>query len=622
MLGDLLGHLTNGLAIGSTYALLALGFTLVFGVAYVINFAQGSLFMVGAYLAWTGVGILGLPLAVAGLLSVALVMLLGVTIDLVGLRPLRHAPHIAPLLSTLGISLILDQLAEIIWSPEPKAFPSPLSDRVLRLDGAFFSAVDLATLIIGLLAVAALWLFLNRTWAGSAIRAAAQDPDTALQMGIRVNRVRTMVFGIAGALGALGGIMAGMYYQSIFPTMGLPFGIKGFVAAVIGGIASVPGAIAGGLLLGVLEGLTGGYIGMAYRDMIAYALLLIVLLVKPQGLFGSRRLESLGGRQGAAGAVPTTSPLAANSVEARPWVFNLSGRQFLAVGVLVALVPLFAGPYVLRVGALSLIFALLSLSVSMLAGTAGRISIGHAAFWGIGSYVTAIFANRYGLPLEVALLTSGALAAFAAFLTAIPLTRLSGFAVLLGSLAVGEIFRLIFLNWVPVTRGPMGIFGIPDPMLSLGGIELGLAGKYWMALVLLAFGVWVVRRMQGSLIGTAWRSIREDTVAARSSGVPMSRYLNIAFGVSGFLAGIAGSQYAYLVTVIHPDSFMVIFSITLLTMAVIGGLGNPTGAIIGGVVLSALPEVLRGFDDYRMVAYGLLLVLIVRFRPRGLVGTM
>jgi branched-chain amino acid transport system permease protein len=194
--------------------------------------------------------------------------------------------------------------------------------------------------------------------------------------------------------------------------------------------------------------------------------------------------------------------------------------------------------------------------------------------------------------------------------------------VLLGSLAVGEIFRLIFLNWVPVTRGPMGIFGIPDPMLSLGDIELGLAGKYWMALVLLAFGVWVVRRMQGSLIGTAWRSIREDTVAARSSGVPMSRYLNIAFGVSGFLAGIAGSQYAYLVTVIHPDSFMVIFSITLLTMAVIGGLGNPTGAIIGGVVLSALPEVLRGFDDYRMVAYGLLLVLIVRFRPRGLVGTM
>lgn len=622
MLGDLLGHLTNGLAIGSTYALLALGFTLVFGVAYVINFAQGSLFMVGAYLSWTGVQVLGLPLVVAGLLSVAVVTLLGVAIDIVGIRPLRNAPHIAPLLSTLGISLILDQLAELIWSPEPKSYPSPLSDRVVRLDGAFFSAVDLATLGIGAVAVILLWLFLNRSWSGSAIRAAAQDPDTALQMGIRVNRVRTLVFGIAGALGAIGGIMAGMYYQSIFPTMGLPFGIKGFVAAVIGGIASVPGAIAGGLLLGVLEGFTGGYIGMAYRDMIAYALLLIVLLVKPQGLFGSRRLESMGGRQGAAGAVPTTSPLAATSVEARPWVFNLSGRQFLLAGAVVALLPLIAGPYALRVATLSLIFALLSLSVSMLAGTAGRISIGHAAFWGIGSYVTAILVSRFGLPLEVTILASGGLAALAAYLTAIPLTRLSGFAVLLGSLAVGEIFRLIFLNWVPVTRGPMGIFGIPAPTLAIGGIEFNLAGKFWLSLVLLAFGVWLVRRLQGSLIGTSWRAIREDTVAARASGVPMARHLNIAFAVSGFLAGIAGSEYAYLVTVIHPDSFMVIFSITLLTMAVIGGLGNPTGAILGGIVLSALPELLRGFDDYRMVAYGLLLVLIVRFRPRGLLGSM
>ncbi len=617
----ILSSLVGGLALGSVYAILALGFTLVFGVANLINFAQGSLFMVGAYVSWTGITTFHLPLVPAVLIAIIAVTLLGIVIDLTALRPLEKGPAIAPFLSTLAVSIILDRAAELVWTPQTQSFPSPLSSHVLRFSGTYLSLVDVAILALGVAAMVALSIFLRRTWTGRAVRATAQDSDAALQVGVPVSSLRTLVFGLSGMLGAIGGVLAGMYFENIFPQMGLPFGLKGFIAAVLGGIESVPGAIAGGLVLGIAESATGTFVGLGYRDLVSYALLLIVLLVRPQGILGTRKLAALGGIQAASGAVPSTSPMASTSFAAIPRAFQLAWWQLLAALAVLALLPVVAGTYLVQVATTGMIFGLLAVSLSILSGTAGRISLGHAAFWGVGAYTTALLARYAGMPLEVTALASGLLAALAALLSSLPLAKLSGFGVLLGTLAIGEIFRLIFLTWVPVTRGPLGIFAIPAPRLA-PGFSLGLNGRYWLSLVFLAFGMWVMTRLVRSMTGTAWRALREDVVAGRAAGIPMVRSFTTAFAVSGFLAGIAGCEWAYAITVVYPDSFQVASSFQLLTMVVLGGLGNPTGAVLGGIVLGVAPELFRGLQDYRMIVYGIVLLLMVRFKPDGLAGSI
>lgn len=625
MLNVFFSQVLNGLAIGNVYSLLALGFSLVFGVANLINFAQGSLFMVGAYLSWMGISH-GMSLAVAVAFSVVISMLLGIVIDAVALRPLEGGPSIAPLLSTLAVSVVMDELAQLIWTPETQAFPNPLAGTVWQIGSAYISAIDVLICVIGVTAMLALTMFLSKTWPGRALRAAAQDKDASMQMGVDAGNLRRLAFGLAAGLGALGGAMVGLYYQSIFPAMGLSFGLKGFVAALLGGITSLPGAVAGGMLLGVFESLASGYAGAQYRDLVAFTLLMLLLIWRPQGLLGQRRLAGLGGEQAAAGAVPSTSLLGEGAWKKQSGRFSsrelhLPIRSLLMLLAVAGLLPVLpVGPYVMQVALTGIIFAMLAAGLTVVAGTAGQVSLGHAAFFGIGAYTAALLAKNTGLPLEAVLLIAAALSALLAHLSAQPMLRLTGHAVSIATLAVGQIAYLVMLTWIPVTRGPMGIPGIPAPrLLLLGGRTVGsLQAQYWMAIALLMVLTWASHRLLVSPVGRTWRAVREDRLAAQAAGVPLQRYLPLAFGWGGLVAGVAGALYAYMLTYISPDSFAVDTSILVLTMTVLGGLGNLAGAILGGLLLAMLPEALRGFVDYRMITYGMLLLLTVRFRPRGL----
>lgn len=620
-------QIINGLAVGNIYALLALGFSLVFGVANLINFAQGSLFMLGAYFAWTGAVALGLPLAVAVALAVALTAAVGILIDWAALRPVQQGPLIAPLLTTLAVSVIVDHGAELIWTPDSKGFPNPLSGSVWLVGGAYISAVDALVFGVGVIAMIALTLFLEHTWMGRAIRATAQDFEVAMQMGVDVELMRRVTFGLAGGLGGLAGVLVGMYYQNIFPAMGLSYGLKGFTAALLGGITSLPGAIAGGMLLGVFESLTSGYIGSVYRNLVAYLLLLLVLFFRPQGLLGKRTLEGLGGAQAAAGEVPGTSPLAMpskNLPRGRGKTWRITGwPAWMALALAAAFPLVVSSPYWLQVAASSVILVLFAVSLTIPAGTAGQISIGHAALFGVGAYVTAIMARKYGFPAEVNLLLAAAAGAVVGVVCALPAIRLSGHAIPLATLAAGQILYLIYLTWIPVTRGPMGIPGIPYPVLALAGHQpLRQVGhQYWLALALLALSLFIMGRLLRGPIGRAWRAVREDRLAARAAGLPVGRYIAGAFAVGGFLAALAGGLYAYLLSFVSPDSFDIRNSILVLTMAVLGGLGNLTGAVLGGALLAVALEVFRDLADYRMIGYGLLLLLVMRWRPHGIAGS-
>jgi branched-chain amino acid transport system permease protein len=625
MLELFLSQILNGVVIGFVYALIALGFSLVFGVANIINFAQGALLMLGAFVTFTMVR-LGAPIALAIPVAIAVTTVTGMLIEKLALRPLQNAPYIAPLLSTLAIAIIFDSAAEMIWSAEIQSFPSPLSRYVVFVGSAYLTGVDFLIVVVSLTVMAGLMLFLSRTWMGKALRATAQDPEAAQQMGINVPLMRQFSFGLAGALGALAGVLIGMYYMSVFPQMGIPYGLKGFAAALLGGLSSIPGAIVGGILLGIFESLASGYVGEGWRDVIAFSVLLMVLIVRPHGLFGNKSLDALGGASGASGGIPTTSvvaSMAGSTGRTKQRLIDVPLPILLGVIALFALLPLLSGSnYLMQVGVQAAIYAMLAVSLTLLTGSAGIISIGHAAFFGVGAYAAALAGKNWGLPAEAVFLLAGCVGALFAAVLYWPTIRLSGHTIGLATLAIGQIVYLVCLNWVDVTRGPMGIPGVQRPPLALGGIDMrSLTAQYWQALVVLGIVVTIAFALLNSPIGRTWRAIREDRLAAHASGIPVARYLTLVFLVSGFLAGLAGAQFAFLQNFVSPDSFIIDTSIVLISMIVLGGMGNITGALIGGVLLAMLPEVLREFAQYRMVAYGAILLLLLRVRPQGLVGT-
>ncbi|XWN30530.1 MAG: ABC transporter permease [Devosia sp.] len=621
---EFFSQVLNGLIIGNIYAIIAIGFTLIFGVSNLINFAQGSLLMLGGFLAFTLVGV-GANIWLAAVCSIIVTMTVGMAIERVALRPLETAPWIAPLLSTLAITFVFDQAAELIWSPEIQPFPSPLSQFVWLVGAAFITGVDIAILAVSLLTVLVLWLFLTRTWSGKAMRAMSQDLDAARQMGIDVDWHRQLAFGIGAALAALAGVLVAMYFQNIFPQMGIPFGLKGFAAALLGGLASVPGAIVGGFALGILESLAVGYVGEGARDMIAFSALLVVLLFRPQGLLGHRRLDALGGVTGASGIMPTTSILAGQggATRAARRGFELSIPAVAAILVTLAFLPLTgADNYIIQAVLVAVIFATVTISLTVVGGTAGVMFIGFGGFFAVGAYVAAAAAKSWGLSAELAIPLCGLATATLAVLVGLICVPLSGHVIALAALAIGNLIYLVLLNWISVTGGPNGIFGIPRPPLGIGG-DLSMnsvPAQYIQALVVLFIVFVVAQRLVKSPIGRTLRAIREDRPAAEAAGIPVRRYLLTAFAFAGFGAGVAGSLYTFLHRFISPDSFRLDTSFLLVAAAVLGGLGNVTGAMIAGAAIVILPELLREFADYRMVVFGLLLLAALRFRPEGLAG--
>jgi branched-chain amino acid transport system permease protein len=546
-------------------------------------------------------------------------------IERIALRPLQNAPWIAPLLSTLALTFIFDQTADLIWTPDAQSFPSPFASISWTIGAAYVTGVDVAILALSLVTMVALWLFLTRTWSGRALRAMSQDLDAAKQMGVPTDRLRQLAFGLGAALAAIAGVMIAMYDQSISPQMGVPFGLKGFTAALLGGLSSIPGAVVGGLLLGVLESLAVGYVGEGYRDMVAFGLLLVILTIRPQGLLGDFRLDALGGARGASGVMPSTSimigqggqPLGQTRIIGVPAPWLAAGVAVLAVMPLVGL-----SNYVLQVGVTMIIFATLSVGMTIVSGSAGVLFLGFAGFFGVGAYVAALSAKHYGLPVEADLLAAGLTTALLAAVIGILCSKLTGHVVGLATLAMGVLIWLVLLNWQDVTGGPNGIVAIPRPRLWLApDLSMGsLSAQFWQALGLLIVVILIAGRLLASPIGLSWRAIREDRVAARAAGLPVMRSIVTAFAVGGFAAGLAGGAFAFLQRFISPDSFRLDTSFLMVAIVVIGGLGNITGALIGSAALLVLPEALRGFADYRMILFGAILFLALRFRPQGLAG--
>lgn len=286
-----LQQLVNGITLGGVYALIAVGYTMVYGVIQLINFAHGEIYMLGAFLAYSMVTVLGLPFLAAFILTILICSGFGIILDFIAYRPLRKAPRLAALITAIGMSIFLQNLAMMIWGSQIKSYPRDVLPEIFsktawNVGDVTLSWLQIFILVITIVSMAILHLVIHRTRIGTAMRAVSQDKTTSALMGIGVNRVISFTFAVGSAMGGMAGILVGLYYNAIFPTMGYIAGIKAFAAAVLGGIGSVPGAMLGGGVLGIAEVIGAGYISSEYRDGISYAVMIAVILFKPAGLIG------------------------------------------------------------------------------------------------------------------------------------------------------------------------------------------------------------------------------------------------------------------------------------------------------------------------------------------------
>ena len=295
------------------------------------------------------------------------------------------------------------------------------------------------------------------------------------------------------------------------------------------------------------------------------------------------------------------------------------GLAALLFGGIPALLGLIGGGYPFQVGITALIFVTLAVSLNLVTGTAGLLSLGHAGFFGVGAYAAALASTKLGWPFLLTLPLAAAVAAAVGVLVALPTMRLISIYFAVATLGIGEMIHVTLLNWVSFTRGPMGVRGIPP--IEIGGFTLdGVVGGYYTAAAVAAIGIFAVHRLTHSYYGNALRSLREDDQCAAAMGLNPVRLKIEAFGVACAIAGAAGAVYAHTASFISPDSFRFEESILILAMIVVGGLGSLPGAVLGAVLLIVLPEVLRGFGDFRMIAVGMFMFLSILFMPKGLLG--
>ncbi len=286
-----LQQLVNGLTLGVIYALIAVGYTMVYGVIELINFAHGEIYMLGAFFTVTFISALGIPFYPAILLAMVCCAACGVILDIIAYRPLRNAPRLAALITAIGMSIFLQNLAMIIWGSRPKPFVQsavPAYMKLVAVDLGYFrlSWLQVFIFLVSIAMMIGLTLIIHKTRIGTAMRALAQNKTAAALQGINVNFVISATFALGSSMGAVAGVLVSVYYNTLYPTMGYVAGVKAFAAAVLGGIGSVPGAMLGGLVLGVAEALGAGYVSSLYRDGVAYAVMIAVIIFRPSGLLG------------------------------------------------------------------------------------------------------------------------------------------------------------------------------------------------------------------------------------------------------------------------------------------------------------------------------------------------
>ena len=588
----------NGLASASALFLLAAGLSLIFGVSRIVNFAHGSLYMLGMYGAvWlsTRFGFwAAIPLAAAGVAAS------GALIEIVLLRRIYRAPELFQLLATFALVLLIKDLAYWLWGPEDLLGPrAPGLAGAVTIAGQSFPQYDVLLIVLGPAVFVLLHLLLRRTRWGVLVRAATEDREMAAALGVNQKRLFTGVFMLGAALAGLGGALV-VPREPAHLDVDLAVIADAFVVVVVGGLGSIPGAFLAALLIGEIKAFS---IGLGFSKLtlvIEFIVMAVVLIVRPWGLLGRAQLPA-GGR----GALEPPMPL-----PSRRFVAGL-----LAIGALLAAAPLVSDGYLLVLLTDVLVFALFAVSLHFLMGPGGMASFGHAAYFGLGAYGAGVLLLRFALPMELALVAAPAFALSGALLFGWFCVRLSGVYLAMLTLAFAQITWSIAFQWDAVTGGSNGLIGVwPAAWLA------SRTAYYYAALLICALAMALVWRIIFSPFGYAVRAARDSRLRAEAIGIDVRRVQWAAFTVAGLFAGIAGALFAFSKGSISPETLSVPRSVDALVMVFLGGIQTLTGPLWGAALFTWLEDtVSRGFEYWRAVIGGIILLLVLAF-PQGVAG--
>ncbi len=601
-LGFYLVQALTGLSSASALFLVASGLSIIFGVTRVVNFAHGSFYMLGAYIAYTLVehlaGAFGFWVAV--LLAGVGVGIIGVVVELLILRRVYQAPELFQLVATFGVILVIQDLALLVWGAEDLFGPAaPGLEGTVNILGTRLPEYDLALIVLSLLVLGALWLLFHRTRWGTLVRAATEDREMVGALGVNQAWLFTGTFFLGSMLAGLGG-------AAQLPKGGadllMDFNILAavFVVVVVGGMGSIPGAFLAAVLISEL-GAFGILVIPQSTLVLMFVVMAVVLIFRPWGLLGRPEAPGQHGQVG-----PPEPPL-------RPPPPRLRAAGLTLLAALLAL-PAFAEDFTLVLAVEIAIMALFAASLHFAMGPGGMVSFGHAAFFGGGAYAAALLVKYAGSPMEVALLFAPAMAGVLALVFGWFCVRLTGVYLAMLTLAFAQVGWSIVFQWGEVTGGDDGILGIwPSEWAS------DRLAFYYLSVLASAGGILALQYVLHSPFGYAMRACRDSVVRSASIGIDVQRQQWFAFAFSGMLAGLAGGLYVFSKGSVFPDEMSIPRSFDALIMVLLGGVKTMLGPLAGASTFTWLQDEIGRFEYWRLILGALIIAIVVAF-PQGIAG--
>ena len=596
----------NGLASASSLFLIASGLSIVFGVTRIVNFAHGSFYMLGAYIAYSivarsGGSALGFwGAVVAAALAVGVV---GVLVEVLVLRRIYRAPELFQLLATFGVVLVVQDVTRLIWGGEDLLGPrAPGLDGAVTVLGSALPEYEIALIALGPAVLCGLWLLFNRTRWGLLVRAATEDREMAAALGVNRKVLFTGVFFHGAVLAGLGGALQ-VPRQAASLNMDLGIIVEAFVVVVVGGMGSIVGAFLAAVL--VSELLAFGIVVFPQITLVLlFAVMAVVLVLRPWGLLGQPEAAGPARRE------PPERPL------------REAGHRFrFAACVLIATLaalPAFAGDYALVLATEMLILALFAASLHFIMGGGGMVSFGHAAYFGLGAYGAALLVHHLEAPMEVALALAPLAAGLGGLVFGWFCVRLSGIYLAMLTLAFAQITWSVAVQWIAFTGGDNGILGVwPSSWAS------GRTAFYYLTLALTAGGVVALRVLHFAPFGLMLRAARDSPLRAAAIGVDVRLHRWLAFALAGAFAGLAGGLFAFSKGSVFPESLAITRSVDALVMVLLGGLQTLGGPLVGAFAFIGFEDAVKRIpelaDVWRLILGGIVLVLVLAF-PAGIAG--
>jgi branched-chain amino acid transport system permease protein len=609
-------QLLNGLASASSLFLVSAGLSLIFGVTRIVNFAHGSFFLLGIYLAYSLVNYFAAPIGFWGgiVLSALIVGVIGAIFEVILLKRIYKAPELFQLLATFALVLIIKDAVLWLWGPDELLGPrAPGLKGAITILGRQFPSYDLFLIIVGPIILILLWILLKKTRWGTLIRAATQDREMVSALGVNQAILFTTVFAIGAMLAGLGGALQ-LPRESANLELDINAISSAFVVVVVGGMGSIPGAFIAALIISEVKAICS-WIGLVHLFgieisfskltlIVDFLVMAIVLVLRPWGLMGRPQIS-----------IPHSSEFE-STYQSPNLTLKIGGGIFLIALLSLSFIAK-DSPYTIVLAIDLLIASIFAVSLHFIMGPAGMHSFGHAAYFGLGAYIATLITKKIGVSMELVLLIAPLLTGFFAVIFGWFSVRLSGVYLAMLTLAFAQITWAVIFQWDTFTGGSNGLTGVWPSAFFNDKLHY-----FYLTLAITTFTIFILWKALFSPFGFALRASRDSAMRAGAIGIPVKQIQLCAFVLAGVFGGLGGVLYAFSKGSISPEVISINRSVDGLVMVLLGGVNALTGPIVGAFTFTWLHDVIARSTDYWKAYLGFIILFLVLVFPQGIAGTI